>query len=186
MVELKTAASEEKVSFTQWKICRKPRSCCQSKYRTKSEDDNLIPYSDFSFLVVIQRRSNIDRFLAVAPCSRAEKKGPMEAFKKIYPEEYYRKFLVHAIRPDGRTLTAIRKTIVSAGVSIHWPNSFNHLPGSVTSAHGSSFVKIGSTAITCGIKAEVGRKQESPSSHLGTFSAFSRKRALLTVLSYLC
>lgn len=39
----------------------------------------------------------------------------MEAFKKIYPDEYYRKFLVHSIRPDGRTLTAIRKTIVSAG-----------------------------------------------------------------------
>lgn len=44
-----------------------------------------------------------------------QKKHSMEAFKKIYPEEYYRKFLVHSIRPDGRTLTAIRKTIVSAG-----------------------------------------------------------------------
>eukprot|EP01126_Amoeba_proteus_P036179 TRINITY_DN3676_c0_g4_i3.p1 TRINITY_DN3676_c0_g4~~TRINITY_DN3676_c0_g4_i3.p1 ORF type:complete len:335 (-),score=102.35 TRINITY_DN3676_c0_g4_i3:25-927(-) len=68
----------------------------------------------------------------------------MEAYKKIYPEEFYRKFLVHHTRPDGRGLTAIRKTVVTAG--------------SITSAHGSAFVKIGSTSVVCGIKGEVGKK----------------------------
>eukprot|EP01126_Amoeba_proteus_P036173 TRINITY_DN3676_c0_g1_i1.p1 TRINITY_DN3676_c0_g1~~TRINITY_DN3676_c0_g1_i1.p1 ORF type:complete len:109 (+),score=22.30 TRINITY_DN3676_c0_g1_i1:85-411(+) len=78
----------------------------------------------------------------------------MEAYKKIYPEEFYRKFLVHHTRPDGRGLTAIRKTVVTAG--------------SITSAHGSAFVKIGSTSVVCGIKGEVGKKTSGK--HMGWFS----------------
>jgi len=68
----------------------------------------------------------------------------MEAFRKIYPEEYYRKFLVQNVRPDGRGLTTIRKTVISTG-------SLNH------TADGSSFVKIGSTTCVCGIRGEIGK-----------------------------
>jgi hypothetical protein len=39
----------------------------------------------------------------------------MEAFRKIYPSEFYRKFLVHEVRPDGRDLNRIRKTKISVG-----------------------------------------------------------------------
>lgn len=66
----------------------------------------------------------------------------MEAFKRIYPEDYYLKFLEHKLRPDGRVLNATRKTVITTG--------------SISSADGSSFVKLGSTAVICGIKAEVG------------------------------
>eukprot|EP01122_Echinamoeba_exundans_P001038 TRINITY_DN10981_c0_g1_i1.p1 TRINITY_DN10981_c0_g1~~TRINITY_DN10981_c0_g1_i1.p1 ORF type:complete len:269 (+),score=40.80 TRINITY_DN10981_c0_g1_i1:19-825(+) len=66
----------------------------------------------------------------------------MEAFRKIYPSEFYKKFLVQNVRPDGRGLQKVRRTTVSVG--------------SITTAHGSSFVKIGNTALVCGVKAEIG------------------------------
>eukprot|EP01132_Coremiostelium_polycephalum_P005727 gene5727-7123_t len=66
----------------------------------------------------------------------------MDAFQKIHPLEFYRKFLEKSVRPDGRSLENIRKTTVSTG--------------SITTADGSSFVKIGNTSVVCGIKAEVG------------------------------
>ena len=39
----------------------------------------------------------------------------MEAFKKIYPSEFYKKFLAQRVRPDGRGLNGVRKTVVSVG-----------------------------------------------------------------------
>lgn len=39
----------------------------------------------------------------------------MEAFRKIYPQEFYKKFLVQNVRPDGRPLDAARKTTISVG-----------------------------------------------------------------------
>jgi len=39
----------------------------------------------------------------------------MEAFKKIYPSEFYKKFLTQRVRPDGRGLNGLRKTVVSVG-----------------------------------------------------------------------
>jgi exosome complex component RRP43 len=41
----------------------------------------------------------------------------MEAFRKIYPSEFYKKFLVQDVRPDGRGLNKIRKTTVSGGMA---------------------------------------------------------------------
>lgn len=41
----------------------------------------------------------------------------VEAFRKIYPSEFYRKFLVHNVRPDGRGMMKVRKTAVSTGNS---------------------------------------------------------------------
>eukprot|EP01119_Soliformovum_irregulare_P001660 TRINITY_DN11394_c0_g1_i1.p1 TRINITY_DN11394_c0_g1~~TRINITY_DN11394_c0_g1_i1.p1 ORF type:complete len:294 (+),score=79.62 TRINITY_DN11394_c0_g1_i1:3-884(+) len=66
----------------------------------------------------------------------------MEAFRRLYPSEFYRKFLVHDIRPDGRALYKIRKTTISVG--------------SVSSADGSAFVKIGNTSMVAGISVELG------------------------------
>lgn len=40
----------------------------------------------------------------------------MDAFRKIYPGEYYKKFLAHGVRPDDRSLLSIRKTNISLGM----------------------------------------------------------------------
>jgi exosome complex component RRP43 len=39
----------------------------------------------------------------------------IEAFRKLHPAEFYRKFLVHSVRPDGRNLSKARKTTVTSG-----------------------------------------------------------------------
>jgi len=66
----------------------------------------------------------------------------MEAFRKIYPSEFYKKFLVHKVRPDGRPLSKVRKTNISVG--------------SLLNTNGSSFVKLGNTSVICGIEGQVG------------------------------
>eukprot|EP00026_Physarum_polycephalum_P015344 Phypoly_transcript_15998.p1 GENE.Phypoly_transcript_15998~~Phypoly_transcript_15998.p1 ORF type:complete len:280 (+),score=45.09 Phypoly_transcript_15998:49-888(+) len=66
----------------------------------------------------------------------------MDTFQKIYPSEFYRKFLTQGVRPDGRTLQKIRKTTVSTG--------------SISTAHGSAFVKTGHTSVVAGVRGEVG------------------------------
>lgn len=71
------------------------------------------------------------------------------AFKSVQPAEYYRKFLEQEIRPDGRDLWKIRPTAVNVG--------------SISTAEGSSVVKLGNTTIVCGIKAELSvPKPEEP------------------------
>jgi len=67
-------------------------------------------------------------------------------FRKIYPSEYYRKFLIHDVRPDGRGMSKVRKTTVSTG--------------SIRTADGSAFVKIGQTSVVAGVVAEVGIAEE--------------------------
>jgi exosome complex component RRP43 len=66
----------------------------------------------------------------------------VDAFRKLHPLEFYRKFLVHSVRPDGRNLAKVRKTTVTTG--------------SIKTACGSSFVKIGNTSVSAGVKAECG------------------------------
>jgi len=82
-----------------------------------------------------------------------ERERRMELFKTVYPSEFYNKFLSNNIRPDGRTLEAVRKTSVSFG--------------SITSAVGSAFLKQGNTSITAGVKLEYGPPPASVSSQLG-------------------
>lgn len=65
----------------------------------------------------------------------------MEAFRKIYPSEFYKKFLVHGVRPDGRSLQKVRKTRVSAG--------------SIGSAEGSAFVRMGNSSVLAAVSAMV-------------------------------
>ncbi|XP_053521477.1 exosome complex component RRP43 isoform X1 [Artibeus jamaicensis] len=61
-------------------------------------------------------------------------------FKTVEPLEYYRRFLKENCRPDGRELGEFRATTVNVG--------------SISTADGSALVKLGNTAVICGIKAE--------------------------------
>lgn len=85
----------------------------------------------------------------------------MDAFRKIYPTEFYKKFLLQQVRPDGRSIHGIRKTTISQGSTFNTSemkmnsNLINFLIGSITTAHGSSFVRMGNTSVVCGIKGEV-------------------------------
>lgn len=67
---------------------------------------------------------------------------PAVTYKKVFPEEYLRRFVEQNIRPDGRDLLKIRNT------SVH--------VGSITTADGSALVRMGNTSVLCGIKAEMG------------------------------
>ncbi|KAF6084003.1 exosome component 8 [Phyllostomus discolor] len=61
-------------------------------------------------------------------------------FKTVEPLEYYRRFLKENCRPDGRELGEFRATTVNVG--------------SISTADGSALVKLGNTAVICGVKAE--------------------------------
>lgn len=61
-------------------------------------------------------RSVHQRFSVSSELSCAfEGERRMEAFRKIYPSEFYKKFLVQNVRPDGRALQKVRRTTVSVG-----------------------------------------------------------------------
>ncbi|XP_071115434.1 exosome complex component RRP43-like [Haliotis cracherodii] len=62
-------------------------------------------------------------------------------FKTAHPREYYRRFLEKDVRPDGRELGEFRATVLNIGC--------------VTTAEGSSLVRLGNTTVMCGIKAEL-------------------------------
>ncbi|KAM9953650.1 hypothetical protein ACTFIR_008737 [Dictyostelium discoideum] len=91
----------------------------------------------------------------------------MEAFQKIHPLEFYRKYLVRSVRPDGRSLDDIRKTTISTG--------------SITTADGSSFVKIGSTSVVCGVRAEVGEKPSIDKSKFSTLNVHENKNIFINI-----
>jgi exosome complex component RRP43 len=62
-----------------------------------------------------------------------------EAFRQIYPEEFYRRFFSEGIRPDGRALLSNRKISSSSNV--------------LSNTYGSSLVRIGNTSVLCGVTA---------------------------------
>lgn len=66
--------------------------------------------------------------------------GP-DAFKKLYPEQYYKRFLANGVRPDGRAFGRARPTTIGLEA--------------VSTADASALVKIGSTTVLAGIKLEV-------------------------------
>lgn len=107
----------------------------------------------------------------------------MEAFRKIYPSEFYKKFLLQSVRPDGRSLQKARRTTVSVGSFIFSCQSVplapgecsqepSAIPGSITTAHGSAFVKIGNTALVCGVRAEMGTQAPEGARQLGPHCLF--------------
>lgn len=60
-------------------------------------------------------------------------------FRVIHPVKYYRDFLNHEIRPDGRELDQFRPIVINVN--------------SIGTSDGSAIVKIGNTTVVCGIKA---------------------------------
>lgn len=66
--------------------------------------------------------------------------GP-DAFKKLYPEQYYKRFIESGIRPDGRKFGRARPATIGLDA--------------VSTADSSALVKIGSTTVLAGIKLEV-------------------------------
>ncbi len=64
-----------------------------------------------------------------------------EAFKRLYPNEYYAKFISKSLRPDGRPLGGARATTIG----IH----------PLESTSSSALVKIGNTTAMAGIKLQV-------------------------------
>ncbi|XP_017777170.1 PREDICTED: exosome complex component RRP43-like [Nicrophorus vespilloides] len=70
-------------------------------------------------------------------------------YKSLHPIKYFRDYLAHDIRPDGRELTKYRPVIINAN--------------SVSTAEGSAIAKVGKTTVICGIKAELCQpKTETP------------------------
>uniref|UniRef100_A0A336LSU3 Ribosomal RNA-processing protein 43 n=1 Tax=Culicoides sonorensis TaxID=179676 RepID=A0A336LSU3_CULSO len=64
-----------------------------------------------------------------------------ELYKEIYPVKYFRDYLQHDIRPDGRSLLGSRPIQINVN--------------SIGTAEGSATVKLGNTIVVCGIKAEI-------------------------------
>ena len=65
-----------------------------------------------------------------------------DAFKKLYSDQYYSRFVAEGLRPDGRPLLRARPTTIALGA--------------VTTADSSALVKIGNTTVMAGVKLEVG------------------------------
>ncbi|KAL1759689.1 ribosomal protein S5 domain 2-type protein, partial [Schizophyllum commune] len=62
-------------------------------------------------------------------------------FQRLHPRIYYERFLEERVRPDGREFDAWRDVAVNVG--------------SISTADGSSLVRLGDTTIVCGVKAEI-------------------------------
>jgi len=73
-----------------------------------------------------------------------------DAFKKLYPDQYYARFVAEGLRPDGRPLARARPTTIALGA--------------VSTADSSALVKIGSTTVMAGIKLEARAPPAAPRS----------------------
>ena len=62
-------------------------------------------------------------------------------FRTLQPEEFYRQHIEAGVRPDGRKLGERRAMAVSAG--------------NIATADGSAIVRLGSTSVVCGVRAEL-------------------------------
>ncbi|KAK7085188.1 Exosome complex component RRP43 [Halocaridina rubra] len=67
----------------------------------------------------------------------------MEIWKIFEPDNYYKSFLEQNKRPDGRGLVDTRPITIKVGT--------------VNTAEGSATVRIGHTAVMCGVKAELAK-----------------------------
>ncbi|TBU28684.1 ribosomal protein S5 domain 2-like protein [Dichomitus squalens] len=62
-------------------------------------------------------------------------------FQRLHPKTYLERFLAENVRPDGRDFDEWRDISVNVG--------------SISTADGSALVRLGSTTIVCGVKAEI-------------------------------
>lgn len=79
-------------------------------------------------------------------------------FQRLHPRVYLERFLAENIRPDGRACDAWRDVSVNVGaLSSRRISSLDLNPssGSISTANGSSLVRLGNTTIVCGVKAEI-------------------------------
>ncbi|XP_041024537.1 exosome complex component RRP43 [Juglans microcarpa x Juglans regia] len=65
----------------------------------------------------------------------------VDAFRRLFPLQFYERHLAESIRPDGRPLGRARDTTIALGA--------------VASADGSALAKIGSTTMLAAVKMEV-------------------------------
>jgi len=81
-----------------------------------------------------------------APSSAPPDALQADAFRRLFPEQYYAAFVADGLRPDGRPLHRCRPTTVGLGA--------------VASADGSALVKLGSgTTVLAGLRLEVMRPE---------------------------
>ena len=73
----------------------------------------------------------------------------VEAFQRLDPENFYRRFVKNGVRPDGREPRAVRPISVDVGVL------------SEERVRSSALVGLGSTKVLAGITLQVGRPSES-------------------------
>ena len=78
--------------------------------------------------------------MAAADGTSREQALEPEAFKKLYPEQYYQRFIDSGVRPDGRPFGRCRPTTIGLDA--------------VGTADASALVKVGSTTALAGIKLE--------------------------------
>ncbi|XP_057670396.1 exosome complex component RRP43-like [Diorhabda carinulata] len=64
-----------------------------------------------------------------------------EQYKSLHPIKFYRDYLSHGIRPDGREFNKFRPILLNVGT--------------IDTADGSAIAKIGNTTVLCGVKAEL-------------------------------
>ncbi|TFK94906.1 ribosomal protein S5 domain 2-like protein [Polyporus arcularius HHB13444] len=62
-------------------------------------------------------------------------------FQRLHPRTYLERFLAENVRPDGRYFDEWRDISVNVG--------------SISTADGSALVRLGSTTVVCGVKAEI-------------------------------
>jgi len=62
-------------------------------------------------------------------------------FQRLYPKTYLERFLQEHVRPDGRDFLEFRDCSINVG--------------SISTADGSSLVRLGDTTVVCGVKAEI-------------------------------
>lgn len=81
-----------------------------------------------------------------------------ETFRRLHPRAYLERFLAEGFRPDGREVGDWRDVSVNVGVYSTYcvvALSMTTLQGSISTADGSSLVRLGDTTIVCGVKAEI-------------------------------
>ncbi|KAJ1915638.1 hypothetical protein H4219_004208 [Mycoemilia scoparia] len=89
--------------------------------------------------------SELDVSLASGATSKMATQGlrfETDAFRKIHPAEFNRRFLQENIRQCGRNFDQFRKISMTKNA--------------ITTGNGSATVRLGNSTVVCGIKAEVG------------------------------
>ena len=88
-------------------------------------------------------------------------------FQRLHPRTYLERFLAENVRPDGRDFGEWRDISVIVGecvtrltkVEAKMWRRIDLIPcctqGSISTADGSALVRLGSTTVVCGVKAEI-------------------------------